>query len=127
MSTPDCYIVSIKHTRRDQPYITFWRPEAKGYAWPLSWAARYSEAEVLAERNYYHRGDDTLAVPCMLVDALAVPPAHGMIDNNAGPVVLNNRTNWKCLLEFALPDPLYKPEPQYKGARRKLTTPLPGA
>lgn len=114
-----CYVVSLKHTKRDDAYITVWRPDAKGYAWPLSWAGQYNQAQVLAERDYYHRGDDTLAVPCALMDALAVPPAKGTVDNDAGPVVLNTRTNWKCILEFALPDPMHKPKPQYKGARRQ--------
>ena len=115
----DCYIVSLKHTNREHAYITFWRPEDKGYAWPLSWAGKYDEQAVMAERDYYHRGDDTLAVPCLLVDALAVPPTKGTVDNDAGPVLLNNKTNWKCILEFALPNPLHKPQPQYPGARRQ--------
>lgn len=115
----DCYIVSVKHTNREHAYITVWRPDDKGYAWPLSWAGKYSEADVLAQRDYYHRGDDTLAVPCMLLDALAVPPTEGTVDNDAGPVVLNNRTNWKCILEFALPELMHRPQPQYPGARRR--------
>jgi len=115
----DCYIVSVKHTNREHAYITVWRPDDKGYAWPLSWAGKYREADVLAQRDYYHRGDDTLAVPCELLDALAVPPTKGTVDNDAGPVVLNNRTNWKCILEFALPEPMHHPQPQYPGARRR--------
>ena len=115
----DFYIVSIKHTQREHAYITVWRPENAGYAWPLSWAGKYAEADVLASRNYYHRGDDTLAVPCALLDSIAVPPAKGTIDNDAGPVILNNRTNWKCILEFAMPNPLHQPHPEYKGARRR--------
>jgi hypothetical protein len=114
----DCYIVSVKHTQREHAYITVWRPDNKGYAWPLSWAGKYSSEAVEAKRDYYHNGCDTLAVPCVLIDNLAVPPAKGSIDNDAGPVVLNNRVNWKCILEFALPDPLHSPRPQYKGARR---------
>ncbi|UGQ44938.1 hypothetical protein [Massilia endophytica] len=115
-----CYIVSVKWTRRDSPYITFWRPDDCGYAWPLSWAGRYAEDDVLANKDYYHNGVSTIAVPCMLVDNLGVPPVKGTVDGDAGPVVLNNRTNWNCILEFALPDPLDKPQPQYKGARKAM-------
>jgi len=114
----DFYIISVKHTRREHDYITVWRPDNNGYAWPLSWAGKYSEADVLANRDYYHCGDDTLAVPCALLDTLAVPPTKGTVDNDAGPVVLNNRANWKCILEFAMPDPIYKPQPQYKRVLR---------
>lgn len=60
----------------------------------------------------------TIHSPCILLDALAVPPTPGTVDNNAGPVVLNTWANWKCILEFALPDPLHRPKPQCKGARR---------
>ena len=115
----DCYIVSLKHTRREHAYITVWRPEDKGYAWPLSWAGKYSKADVMAQRDYYHRGDDTLAVPCKLLDALAVPPFKGTVDNDAGPVVFNNWKNWKFILAFALPDPMHTPKPQCKGAPRR--------
>ncbi|WP_426110976.1 hypothetical protein [Massilia sp. PWRC2] len=112
------YVVSVKHTQREQPYITFWRPDNKGYAWPLSWAGQYSEAEVAADLEYYHNGYDSFAIPCALMDSLAVPPALGTIDNNAGPVVMNTKLNWKFLIEFAKPGVLAKPNPQYKGARR---------
>lgn len=115
----DCYIVSLKHTRGEHAYITVWRPQNAGYAWPLSWAGKYSEADVLAERDYYHRGDYSLAVPCALLDSLAVSPESGTTDNNAGPVVLNNRINWKCILEFALPDPLQAPKLKFKRDGRK--------
>lgn len=114
-----CYIVSVKHTQRDHTYITVWRPDNAGYAWPLTWAGRYSAEEVRARRGYYHRGDDTLAVPCAVLDALAVPPVPGTIDNNAGPVVMNTRENWRTVLAGALPDPIHKPRPEYKGARRR--------
>lgn len=115
----DFYVVSLKHTRRDSKYITVWRPEDKGYAWPLSWAGKYSEADILAGRDYYHRGDDTLAVPCATLDALAVPPIKGTIDGDAGPVVMNNRASWASILEAAMPNPIYKPQPQYRGAPRR--------
>lgn len=113
------YVVSLKHTRRDSQYITVWRPEDKGYAWPLSWAGKYSEAEILAQRDYYHRGDDTLAVPCAVLDALAVEPFKGTIDNDAGPVVMNNKANWARILEAAMPNPMHTPQPQYRGAPRQ--------
>jgi hypothetical protein len=114
----DCYIVSLKWTKRDTPYITVWRPEDSGYAWPLPWAGKYSTEQVRANRNYYHRGDDTLAVPCEVIDALGEAPTKGMIDGNVGPVVLNNRANWNAILAGALPDPLMKPKPQIPRVRR---------
>lgn len=118
----DFYIVSLKHTHRDNEYISVWRPNNCGYAWPLSWAGKYSEQEIDANLAYYHNGQSTLAVPCALLDSLAIAPAKGMIDSDAGPVVLNNRTNWRCILEFHKADPLQRPQPEYKGARRQKET-----
>lgn len=115
----DHYIVSLKHTRRDQQYITFWRKDDCGYAWPLSWAVKHTEAHIRAHIDYYHRGDDTLAVPCAAVDALAVDPVKGTIDGDAGPVVMNTRANWGAILAAAMPGARYTPQPQYKGARRQ--------
>lgn len=112
------YIASLKHTRRDNAYITFWRPDNCGYAWPLPWSGKYADERVLLDQDYYNNGYDTIAVPCEMVDALAVPPVSGTVDNDAGPVVLNNRTNWKCIVEFAIEPPKNKPTPQYPGARR---------
>ena len=112
------YIVSVKHTRRQHKYITFWRPDDCGYAWPLSWAGRYPKAVVMQHPSYYNSGYSTIAVPCELVDALAVPPEPGHIDGDAGPVVLNNRTNWLLLIDSAIEPPTHKPRPEYKRERR---------
>lgn len=114
------YIASLKHTRRENDYITFWRPDNAGYAWPLSWAGKYTAEQVLAEQDYYNNGTCKIAVPCDLVDALGIPTAPGMVDNDAGPVVLNNRTNWRCLIEFAIEPPKSKPQPQHPRARRRV-------
>lgn len=111
------YIVSVKHTRREHKYITLWRPNDAGYCWPLSWAGKYEEADVLANLSYYNRGDDTLAVPCALLDSWSVHPEKGYIDNDAGPVVLNKKENWLNLMDMCIRKPMNKPEPQYRGAR----------
>lgn len=112
------YIVSVKHTMRRDRYITFWRPSDAGYAYPLSWAGRYHRAGVLARTGYYNDGISTVAVPCSVVDPLGVDPIKGTVDNDAGPVVLNNAANWRTLLNAVIEPPTWTPEPQYKGARR---------
>lgn len=115
----DFYVISVTHTNREHQYITVWRPENKGYAWPLSWAGKYSEADIKEHPDYYHSGCSNIAVPCSLLDGMAVPPTPRTIDNDAGPVVLNTKENWKRILA-ALPwPPQHQPKPQYKGARRQ--------
>jgi hypothetical protein len=113
------YIVSLKWTRRDSAYITVWRPHDNGYAWPLSWAGKYTNAQVAATPDYYHNGSSTVAVPCEVLDAIAVPPQPGTVDNDAGPVVMNTKENWSTILAGMDRRPLKKPQPQYKGAPRQ--------
>lgn len=113
------YIVSVKHTQRRHRYITFWRSDDRGYAYPLSWSGKYTRGQVEASLGYYNSGCSTIAVRCEAVDSLAVDPVPGEIDNDAGPVVHNNGENWKALLANVISEPKYKPAPEYRGARRK--------
>jgi hypothetical protein len=124
----DCYIVNLSHLRRDQPYVTVWRPDHRGYAWPLSWAGRYSEEAVRATPDYYNCGDSNIAVPCGILDQLAVPPKPGAIDNDAGPVVLSTAENWRQLIANVIAPTKYVPQPEYRGAprRRKARAALAG-
>src|SRR4051812_1646912 len=96
MTTELYYLVSTKHTKREDPYITFWRPNDAGYCWPLSWAGKYSRAEIQANRDYYI-SDNTFPVPCEVVDAIAGPPLPRLIDGDAGPVVDNTKGKLKYL------------------------------
>lgn len=96
--TDEFYIVSVRHTTRDNAYVSFFRPQSQGYAYPLVWAGRYSLAEVAAHLDYLNNGFDTIAVSCDVVEAIASTPAPGMIDGDAGPVIMNTRSNWQTLL-----------------------------
>ena len=75
--------MSLKHTNPRDPFISFWRPERKGYCWPLTWAGLYDEADARELAD----GTDTVAVPWSAALALAKPPRKGLVDGNAGPVV----------------------------------------
>lgn len=118
------YVVSLKHTHREHLYITFWRPDHCGYAWPLSWAGRYSESHVREHLDYLNCGY-TVCVPCDVVDPLAVEPVKGYIDGNAGPVVPNNLENWKQLLAAVIEQPAEPYTPVYPGARGKSNQAYP--
>lgn len=117
----DFYVISVTHTQREHQYITVWRPDDKGYAWPLSWAGRYPHERILASLDYYHGGGN-VAVPCNLLDEIAVPPTPKTVDNDAGPVVLNTKENWQRIIQYLAtfePKPLRFPKPEYKGAPRR--------
>ncbi|MFD2404854.1 hypothetical protein [Azorhizophilus paspali] len=115
------YIVSLKHTLRLHRYITVWRPDNAGYAFPLIWAGKYYELDVRAELDYYNNGCSTVAVPCDVLDQIAIPPMPGEIDNDVGPVVPNNAESWRRILANVISEPAYDPRPEYKGARYRKT------
>lgn len=118
MAEQFCYIVNLSHHKRDDRYITFWRPDNKCYAWPLSWAGRYPVADVMRSLDYHHNGSCNIAVHCEAVDALVVDPVPGTVDNDAGPVVLNTQANWQAILQALIAQPVScAPEPEYPGYR----------
>lgn len=43
------FIVDLRPEWRGNPYVTLWRPDDAGYAYPLPWAGRYSKAQDMTE------------------------------------------------------------------------------
>lgn len=117
MPAMDCYIVNLSHTQRSHRYLTIWRPDNRGYCWPLNWAGRYPLETVKEHLGYYNDGLNNVAVPCEVLERIAVAPTPGHIDNDAGPVVANTRANWRLILANVVHAPVCAPEPQFKGAR----------
>lgn len=100
------YICDLRKKWRGKWAITFWRPNDAGYAFPLSWAGRYTRQAVLDGGRYYTVREGRFlmrfAVPCSAADALAIHPPPGKIDGDAGPVVLNTSENRAKLRRAAL-------------------------
>lgn len=88
-------IVSAKHTKPRDKYITFWRPDRKGYCWPLSWSGHYSaeEAASIAEGG----NGETFSVPLNVALSISQPPSPGDVDGDAGPVVLKTKAMQRAL------------------------------
>ncbi|MFC0667074.1 hypothetical protein ACFSKY_22745 [Azotobacter chroococcum] len=116
------YVVSLKHTKRRDRYITVWRPDDKGYCYPLPWAGFYPESRIRQSLDYYNNGCTDVAVPCGVLDQIAIPPMPGEIDNDAGPMVPNNAESWCRILANTIETPAYEPRPEYKGAHYRKTT-----
>jgi hypothetical protein len=111
------YVVSVKHTARQDKYITLWRPNDKGYCYRTEAAGKYAESRVAEHLGYYHSGYD-IAVPCEVLDAIVVQSEPGYLDV-PGLVVPNKSGSWFDIL-YAPRWPLPRnPQPQYKGARRQ--------
>lgn len=119
-SAAEFFVVNLSHSNREHHYITFWRPDDKGYAYPLSWSGRYERARILESLDYYNGGEN-IAVRCEVVEQLAVAPAPGMIDGDAGPVVPNRKECWDVLLANKIAETKYKPKPMFRRAQRTGT------
>lgn len=104
--TDEYFIVDLRPEFARNPYVTFWRPKNAGYAYPLSWSGRYGKAEVIEGGSYYTKREGRsftrFAVPCAIVEALAVAPKPGMIDGDAGPVVVNDASRRTALRKAPL-------------------------
>lgn len=76
------YLLSLKHSRGD--FLTWWRPDERGYCWGLNVAGLYDEAKAREiERLSTHNGvRATVAVP----EDIARSVAYGVIE--AGPTFL---------------------------------------
>ncbi|WP_198387826.1 hypothetical protein [Burkholderia ubonensis] len=111
------YVISNKHTRRENRYVTLWCPDDKGYCFRTSNAGRYSEERVRAHLGYYNSGC-SIAVPCDIIDALTVMTTpDDRLDGPDGPALLNTGAKWKVLLANTIAAPQYPPKPRFKGAR----------
>lgn len=98
------FIVSAKHTKKTDKYVTFWRPDNAGYCWPLSWAGRYTSAVIEGSPDYYNNVCDSFCVPCEEVMKIAISPEPNTVDGDAAPVVQNNKDNWARLRAASLKD-----------------------
>jgi hypothetical protein len=88
------YIVDLRPEWARKPYVTVWRPDNAGYAYPLSWGGVYRLDELKPGYHANKKGTarfENFPVPRAIVEALAIPePRPGVIDGNAGPVIVNN-------------------------------------
>lgn len=92
--TPGPFLIcDLRPGWSSHPYVTFWRPKNANYAYPLSWAGDYTEAEVMEGGGYYavYEAGHLIRFPVerSAVEPLAVDPAVGIIDGDSGPVIRN--------------------------------------
>lgn len=109
----DCYIVNLSHTGPKDRYITVWRPDDRGYCWALSRAGKYPREHVMAHLAYYNNGCAHVAVPCEILDGIAIPPIPGHHDGDTGPCIENSKENWDLILKNVIAQPAYPSKPEF--------------
>ena len=70
------YVLRLKHAQG--PKTRLWAPNGSGYVDTLEQAGRFAGEAVRAERRY-NDGHNALAVPCALVEAIAVKRSNGHV------------------------------------------------
>ncbi len=83
MNEQQYYIISYQYSRNNNGHICFWRPNNAGYTNDLLQAGKYSESEVKACMNYYHQGDNAVAVPVEEIERDFKIRHHVEIDHKA--------------------------------------------
>jgi hypothetical protein len=95
------YIIDVRPEWRCQPYVTVWRPNNAGYAYPLSWGGIYRRDELQPGYHANKKGSSRFCnfpVPRAVAERLAVPtPRPGIIDDNTGPVLVNDEKTRRAL------------------------------
>lgn len=84
-----CVLVSVYHTKADDKFIYFWRPDEKGYTKDLSSAGRYE----LYSNNEHYNNMRTMPLDVNGAD-------YGKLEsvlNGGGVNVLNNAFNRRVL------------------------------
>ncbi|PKH21436.1 hypothetical protein CIG19_16690 [Enterobacterales bacterium CwR94] len=118
MREREYFVISVKHNARTDRYIILWADNDSGYRGRTEFAGKYPESRIRARMDYYNSGED-IAVACDVIEKLAVPVEKGFFDTEGGHWVLNNRKNWQVILNNVIETPAYKPQPEYRGARRR--------
>ncbi|MDQ9129730.1 hypothetical protein RDT67_25260 [Serratia fonticola] len=118
MKEREYFILSVNHCAKHNKFILMFRPNDSGYANRLHVAGRYPEQRVKSSLGYYNSGCSAIAVPCDVMESMAVPAPEGHFDTPGGVVVLNNAKNWREAIANAVEKPAFEPKPEYKGKRR---------
>lgn len=118
MSEREYFVLSIAHTQRRSSYITLWAPDDSGYRGRMATAGRYTESQIKACLGYYNDGENTIAVPCDVLESLSHPVTDGFFDVNGGRWLRNNRATWQAAIKHAIAPPKHRPHPEYRRAPR---------
>lgn len=101
------YVLSLKHSRRDDAHVTLWGQSASGYQYDIGAAGKYSHEEIAGHLGYYNSGSD-IAVEAETVERLI--RMCDKTDRDLGgpvPTLANTMQNWRQLLSHCIAPPKY--------------------
>lgn len=107
------YIVAVDRAKNGAPYIALWGPEDAGIHFSLKGAGLVTTDKVAHYLGFYNSGNSSLAVPCDVLDAIAVPNGDSYGYTEEGPFVENNSENWKRILSSLTAAPRFTPKPEF--------------
>lgn len=84
------YVISLKHTRQDEPVITLWRANNAGYTVNIASAGIYENPE-----EGYHIDSGNIARPKYMVDPLLKKMTFGDFKDKL--MLPNTKEVWKAL------------------------------
>jgi hypothetical protein len=84
------YIISLKHTGKNDPAVTFWKPDSIGYSVAIDRAGIYENPE-----EGYHTDDLNIARPKYMVDPLLKKMSYGDFKNML--MLPNTKKTWRAL------------------------------
>jgi len=85
------YILSLKHTKREDYVFNWWGPNSSGYTVNLDLAGKYELSYI--EKYGYNKGD-TIAIKCSEIDSIAVKLEYNYDGWEEGRFVLNDEVFW---------------------------------
>jgi hypothetical protein len=65
------YVLSLAHSHATDRLLTWWGPNDSGYSVALEGAGKYTSTDI-SKSSYYNDGDRSIAIPCEIVDGLAI-------------------------------------------------------
>lgn len=83
------YLISLKHTAKNDDFITFWRPNDRGYTYYQEAAGKYTEIE-----EGYHQSENTIPIEVSKIEHLFVDSPSNY---DKGRVLPNTKENRKVL------------------------------
>lgn len=107
------YIVAVDRAKNGAPYIALWGAEDVGVHFGLKNAGLVTTDKVVHYLGFYNSGNSSLAVPCDVLDAIAVPNGDSYGYPEEGPFVENNSENWKRILSSLTAAPRFTPKPEF--------------